>query len=268
MKRLLQHLYDPIFAHAPIQEIRMGLGMPVQIQTPSGTHRLSLRITKSYLEELLSVACDHSLYTACDRLVQGYLPYRGGVRIGISGAYTLQQGALGNLSQINGVVIRIPHVAPLPASIVMRRILGKSVLVVSAPGGGKTTLLRSLAAAISTQRKGVVILDERLELSGGIREEGYHLDVGESMVLLGGGRTLLYQGVIRALSPSTVVLDELMNSADWQMVHTLKSSGIEVLASLHAPTLERLPPEAAAFEVAILLSDRPTAGTVVEVRYA
>ncbi len=271
MRTLLDKLYQPIVACGAVQEIRLVAGQAVQVLTLGRWTRLPLVVDQATLTQMLAVATEYSVYAACDKMVQGYLPYRGGVRIGIAGEYVTSGGKLLSLGGITGMTIRIPHAAPdCSACLPLARIKDKNVLVVSPPCGGKTTFVRDLACRLSALGN-VVILDERGEISGGYDKAAnrYMLGVGSCMVLSGSAKSLVACGVVRALSPRYIVCDELMGQEDLGTVRALIAAGIKVVATVHAAGVNGVSPSLLqCFDVVVVLSCVPSPGSVVEARYA
>lgn len=271
MKTLLDKLYQPIVACGVVQEIRLVVGQAVQVLAAGRWTRLPLVADRPTLIHMLAVATEYSVYAACDKMVQGYLPYRGGIRIGIAGDYVTTNGKLLSLGTITGMTIRVPHAVPdCSACLPMGRIKDKNVLVVSPPCGGKTTFVRDLAVRLSACGN-VVILDERGEISGGFDEAAnrYLLGVGTSMVLSGSAKSLVAGGVVRALSPRYIVCDELMGQDDLATVRALIAAGIKVVATVHAASAAGVSTDLLhCFDVVVVLSAVPAPGSVVEARYA
>jgi stage III sporulation protein AA len=264
VKKLLGLLYDVVFAYTDICEIRLNLNRPVEVVTLGQVHRLSVVCTQTHLDHCLAVATDYSVYTAVSRMVQGYLPYVGGVRIGLAGRYCIEGQALHHMQSLTGMVIRLPHeVAGCSAVLPLDRVYGRNILVTSPPFGGKTTFIRDLAARLS-HRCHVVVIDEREELCGGGR-----LSVGECLAVSGAPKQLVYSGVVRALNPTYVVTDELDLPRDLEVVRSLSCAGIRVVATVHGDR-RTLSDSAlcALFDIRVLLGVLPQVGHVEEVVYA
>lgn len=264
MKKLLGALYDDIFAYGDVLEIRLVLGRPIHVITLGRTVCLERQCTAEDLQNILAVATDYSVYTAVDRMRQGFLPYRGGVRIGIAAHFTVKDAAIGSVQRPTGLVVRLPRaVHGCSDGLDMSKVFGHSVLVVSPPFGGKTTFLRDLAARLS-RRCNVVLVDEREELSG-----GGVLDTADCMVVADAPKRLVAGGILRALNPHYVAMDELDPAVDLAVVQSLVCGGVKVLATVHGDraTLED-ERYRSLFGVCVLLSPTPTPGRVVEVYYA
>ena len=264
MKKLLGELYDVVFAYQDVCEIRLAVDCPVKVVTRGRTHSTDVVCTRAHLDRCLSVASDYSVYTVVSRLVDGYLPYTGGVRIGVAGRYGVQAHALHALQSVSGLVIRLPHaVEGCSRALPLSRVMGSSVLVVSPPFCGKTTFVRDLAARLS-HLVNVVVLDEREEISlGGVRP------VGEAFTLSGAPKDLLYRGVLRALNPTYVVTDELDLPRDLEVVRYLAAGGVSVVATVHGDRTRFADASlSAVFPVRVLLSSAPSVGHVEEIAYA
>lgn len=264
MKQLFGEWYDDIFSYTDVCEVRLTAGRPLVVVTRGRAHTLSVTCTSGGLRRMLDVATEYSVYAAVPRLIAGYLPYAGGVRIGIAGRYALQNGALHHLDGVTGLVVRLPHqVNGCSEMLDIGRAYGRNILVVSPPFCGKTTFVRDLAVRLSAICS-VVLLDERDELSGGGK-----LSIGEAMPLSGVPKEYLYRGVLRALDPTYVVTDELDLPGDLDMVRYLSSAGVSVAATVHGDRSRYLDGALGAlFPVRVLLSRTPTVGHVEEVSYA
>lgn len=79
----------------------------------------------------------------------------------------------------------------------------RSILVLSPPGIGKTTILRDLSRSLSRDtRKNILICDERGEISAG--------NTGDtSDVLLFADKATAFEAGIRAMRPDIMITDEL-----------------------------------------------------------
>lgn len=263
MKKLLGPLYDTLFAYADVCELRLAVGCPILVRSAGRVISTQVVCTQPMLDEVLAVATEYSLYTAVSRMVAGYLPYRGGVRIGLAGRYALKDGVLHSLQQPTGMVIRLPHAVGGASDVLpLKRVLGRNVLIVAPPFGGKTTFLRDLAGRLSKCAQ-VVVIDEREELAG-----AGQLSVGNCMVVAGAPKHLAFEGIVRALSPQYVVCDELSVPVDLGALAGLAASGVHVVATLHGNSLSLADKSLMAmFDVRVLLSAVPRAGHVVEVMY-
>ena len=81
-----------------------------------------------------------------DEIINGYISYTGGIRIGVAGEVVTQNNIVKTIKNISSLNIRIPHQIKncslnTYSSLVSNNQI-KSTLVVSSPGAGKTTYIR------------------------------------------------------------------------------------------------------------------------------
>jgi len=112
-------------------------------------------------------------------------------------------------------------------------VMEESVLIVSPPGGGKTTFLRELVRLTSLRGRRVSLLDERGELAA-VWEGAPQFDLGPCTDILTGaekaeGATML----LRAMNPEIVAMDELATASDAEAVLALCGCGVRVFATAH-----------------------------------
>ena len=245
-----------------INEVRLVVNNPIVYKIGNKSFELDEKATRELLLEILSVATDGSLYAVGEYVSDGYLSYKNGIRIGLAGSYAIDDKKKKTIKTPSGLVIRIPHEVKDCSKMIGERYFDKNILIVSKPYGGKTTFLRDLARRVSASRQ-VVVIDERGELNG-----GGTLDVGRSLVIQGVSKTNVFVGVIRALSPETLIMDELFGEEDFEAVNVMRRAGINVIAGLHGSDLNHLPHELSSlFDVKILLSQTPRVGSVADIRY-
>ena len=138
------------------EEIRLRAGQPLTLLLPQGERSVpgcSQPVGEGDLAAVLEIATQASFHTALPQLRQGFLTVRGGHRIGVCGTVVLQGDTVTNLRQISSLSIRVARQVSGVARAVLPQLLegGRlcSTLILSPPGGGKTTLLRDLIRMIS-----------------------------------------------------------------------------------------------------------------------
>ncbi len=171
----------------------------------------------------------YSVYSVEEQLKQGFITAQAGERLGIAGEYVFERGQPLALRNFTALCIRIPHDVKGCADEVYRYCMSdrvRSVLLMSPPGLGKTTILRDLARILSEKtKKNLLICDERGEISAG--ETGDSCDV----VRFSDKETAFTAG-IRAMRPDIVVTDEL-SKVDCCALEKAVTAGIIVVASAH-----------------------------------
>lgn len=235
------------------EELRLRIGRAVYLTTPSGETALpQTRVIRSDLEQVLDRATEYSRYTAAGTMAHGYLTAPGGFRIGVCGtALPAGPGAGSNegIRDVSSLAIRIPRVYEGAAEPVLPELVegGRPMgtLILSPPGGGKTTLLRDLVRLLSQgtpacppQR--VALVDERGELAAVHRgrpqlEVGCHTDVMD-----GCPKHLAVPMLLRAMTPGIIALDEVALRADVEAVYAAVGCGVTLLATVHAASLRDL----------------------------
>ncbi|MDO4357885.1 MAG: ATPase, T2SS/T4P/T4SS family [Clostridia bacterium] len=238
--RLPAVLRDKVQAARPesaLYEIRLRCGGPMQLVGRS-ENRLTGEIwTRRQVTQAVSALMEYSLYAWEDELSQGFFTTRSGFRVGVAGRYSVQGGAI-HLLEVHSVCIRVARAVPGCADALLPWLeQSQSCLILSAPGRGKTTLLRDLARQLSHRGQAVSILDERCEIAAAW--QGHPLmDVGERTdVVEGIGKPEGIPMIVRALSPQVLVTDELGDAEDASAVADAVRCGVRVMATAHAESL-------------------------------
>ena len=140
-----------------LEELRLRAGFPMamsiagQEQAPASWRDRIL--TENDLRRVLEVAGKGSVHAILDQLRSGYVTAPGGVRLGICGEATVEDGRVRAFRTVTSLAIRIPHTIPGVARPVLPDLFEdgrlQSTLILSPPGVGKTTLLRDLIRCLS-----------------------------------------------------------------------------------------------------------------------
>ena len=223
------------------EEFRLRAGRCMSVLLPEGERSLEAIVTTEELETLCDIAAEFSRYASIETLRQGFLPVRGGFRVGLCGSAVVKDGEVTNLKQISSAVIRISREQKGIAQAVAPRLFrdGRfvSTLLLSPPGGGKTTLLRDLVRQLS-QGEGVppqriTLIDEREEIAV--------MDVGpRTDVLSGCPKALAIPMALRAMNPQIIAVDEITVREDLRAISQAAGCGVALLATIHAANVEEL----------------------------
>ena len=92
-----------------VTEIRLRTGKKTTVSRGGGYAAIGRAATIEDVRGALAVATDRSVYAAETLLAQGFLTYRGGVRIGVCGECVYKGGKLAAYREVSSLCIRIPH---------------------------------------------------------------------------------------------------------------------------------------------------------------
>ncbi len=197
----------------------------------------AIRPTAEEIEEILFAASGYSVYSVENQIKRGFLTGEDGERIGIAGAYVYEGEKVLSVRSVSSLCIRIPHeIRGCAEEIYARCFAGglRSILLLSPPGDGKTTILRDLSRLVCERTSlNVLVSDERGELSAG------DLGVTSDCIKFCDKLTAFTAG-IRAMRPDVIVTDELLPE-DYPAVRRAVESGIVVFASAHLKKYEFVP---------------------------
>ena len=253
---------------AACEELRLRIGRAPALRLPEGERPLSeAPVTARLLAGILERATGASLHAVEDELRRGYVCAPGGVRVGVCGTAVSAAGAIRTIRDVSSLCIRVARPVPGAGREILPALAGKSVLVISPPGGGKTTFLRELVRTQSDAGVRVALADERGELAG-MTGGSPGFDVGRCTdVFSGAPKSEAALLLLRAAAPEAVAMDEISAPADAAAIETLLGCGVRIFASAHAPDragLLRRPVfrrilESGAFDLLVRISGRGSA---------
>ena len=243
-----QALAQPPEVRQMAEEFRLRAGQPLAVLLPEGERSLGAAVTPEDLETLCDLATDYSRYAAEETLREGYLSVRGGFRVGLCGTAVMKDGESTALRDLSSAAVRIAReqrgIGEAVAPRLFRDGRYQNTLLLSPPGGGKTTLLRDLVRQLS-QGEGVppqriTLIDEREEIAVMYRGQP-QMDVGpRTDVLSGCPKALAIPMTLRAMNPQIIAVDEITVREDLRAISQAAGCGVALLATIHAANVEEL----------------------------
>lgn len=214
-----------------LRELRLRRGRGPMLVFDGRTWELPGLVTQEDLRFALNAASQYSPWAA-ETMAKGYLTLRGGHRMGLCGETVVKGGCVTGFRTVTSLCIRVAR--DLKQEVEADSETWGSILILGAPGWGKTTLLRSLARKLS-ERHQVAVVDERQELFPAGFSRGRGLDV-----LSGCGKAFGLDLVLRTMSPQYIALDEITAQEDAQALTQAAGCGVKLLATAHASGREDL----------------------------
>ncbi len=239
LRKALRQLPDRLTEEAC--EIRLRRGRAPALTLPDGEYPLpgAAAVTDDDLARVLELASGASPYAAADCLRRGFLTANGGVRVGFCGRFPAGEHGLWSRDDLFSVCIRIPRdVKGIGVQFCARPF--PSTLILSPPGGGKTTLLRDMVRALSSGGMRVGLCDERGEIAA-LSESGAGFDIGERTdVLSDCPKARAAMILLRCMSPELIAMDEISEPEDADACRSAAYCGVSLLATAHAADASEL----------------------------
>ncbi len=228
------------------------------------------------IEECYKAICSYSVHSHHPHIIQGFVPLRGGHRVGIGATAVYTNDEIDTLKNITSLNMRIARTNITVCDSELLDILAKGsfgIILAGEPGSGKTTMLRSLMHALSKLGKNVSVIDERFEIAP-VSSIGFSSNIPlRCDVLSGYPKHLGMIHALRSLAPDVILCDELGRVEDANAVSKAANSGVSLVVTMHADSISALKrrPQAkavldtGAFEYVVFLKNRQKPGKVREV---
>lgn len=213
-----------------LQEVRLRLNTPAELVLDKHSHWLNHEITHDDLNFCINAASRYSPWSAASAS-SGYITAAGGHRIGLCGNVVCKNGIVTGVREITSVCIRVAKDFPgIGKPLSTHR---GSILILGAPGWGKTTLMRDLIRLRSDAGEHIGVVDERSELFPEGFTQGKRTDVLTNCPKPEGIPMLL-----RTMGPDCIAVDEITAPEDAMALVGAAWCGVKLLATAHASSLQ------------------------------
>ena len=236
-----------------IEEIRLRTNKKIVIKYGQEIIFIEYIVTQEDILETFEKICENSIYSYKKQICEGFITIKGGNRVGITGSAVMENEKIVNIDYISSLNFRISREKYGCSKEILKYILdieNKTIfntLIVSPPGGGKTTILKDLIRNISTgipefnfNAKTCGVVDERGEISAMYRGIAQN-DLGDlTDVIENIPKSLGMKMVIRSMAPSIIFCDEIGSKEDVEAICYAVCSGVKGVFTAHANTMEEL----------------------------
>lgn len=221
-----------------LNEIRLRKDCPFCLVADGKNYVFSYVTTKKEIDQCINILCKNSVHTYYEFINQGYIPTDNGYKVGVCGKAVLEKKNIINISEITGINIRVPaQKVSISSDFLAFLPYSKGLLVYSAPNVGKTTFLKCVAAHLSLPpyNKKVCVVDCKNEIYSDTLHKKCPIDF-----FIGYPKYEAIEMAVRNMSPDFIICDEIGLTDDVTPLIECKNSGVSVICSAHADTLNDL----------------------------
>ena len=252
-KYVKEKVLDTKYGLQNIEEIRLRIGQNIALKIGQEMKELNYKISKEELEETFENICEKSIYSYTKQISEGFITIKGGNRVGIVGTCIVENNQVKNINNISSLNFRIARQIKDVSTPILKDVIDLqnntifNTMIVSSPGGGKTTILRDLVRKISNGipeigflPKTCGIVDERSEIASmykGIPQN----DIGKfSDVIDNVPKAIGINMLIRSMAPQIIVCDEIGSKEDVEAIEKMVCSGVKGIFTAHGASISEV----------------------------
>lgn len=223
-----------------VNEIRIKSNGFVCLLTNIQNFRTDIFVSQNEIPIIIKNLCDNSIYAHINTIRLGYISIEKGVRAGICGRATIENGEIEGVNDITSINIRIPHLIEGASKFLLNQVVSdgfsKSYIVFSKPGVGKTTILRDLIANFSQNFKDIryAVIDSKCEITASIPCN----ITGD--VYLSYPKGLAIEMATKGMTPHYIICDEISSMNESLEILNSINSGVKLIATTHASNVDEL----------------------------
>ncbi len=194
------------------------------------------------MQSIMQKLVKQSLYSVNDQLIDGYISYDGGIRVGVCGEVVSVDNQIKTIKNISSLNFRFPHICKNCSLKIYEYLFSNgelnNTLIVSPPGCGKTTFLRDIIYQLSSKNNllNILVVDERQELSA-IYNGHDIVNLKNIDVYSNSSKKFAFNNGIRSMAPDVVITDEINIDRDLLDIENAVTCGVKVIATLHGSSI-------------------------------
>ncbi len=227
-------------SYSAINEIRIKKNANIYLIADGKTVKSDIYISENDIDEIFEYLCNHSLYAYASTIKEGYIPLGSGIRAGVCGKAIMENGEVVGVNDISSINIRIPqkitNASSYIYSLLKRNNFTSSILIYSLPGVGKTSILRDLILKLNYDSSLIrfSVIDSRNEIIAPFMNN-LSCDVFCSYP-----KGLGIELATRSMTPELIICDEISNESDANAIMKAIHSGVKLIATAHASSINEL----------------------------
>jgi len=234
-KEIFASLIKYLDCDETVTEIRLRINRKIILTTLERKLTVDHIVTKDELEAAIFGICDGSLHAHDETISEGYIVCNNGIRVGICGKAVSENNKVSAVYNFSSINIRIPHhvfgVSDQIVKMIENKSYNESILIYSAPGMGKTTLIRDISRCLADppHNKKVAIIDSRCEIADETLYKCANTDIFENYP-----KSKAIEIAVRTMSCEYIVCDEIGSYDEAKSLLSVQNSGVPVIATAHA----------------------------------
>lgn len=222
-----------------INEIRLHKNSNITLIADFKNVITDIFLNSNDLNVIFENLCENSLYAHINTIKHGYIAVGNGVRAGVCGKVSIENGEICGIYDISSINLRIPkhiyNASSFLYNLLKRNNFNISVLLFSAPGIGKTTILKDLIYKLLNETdKRVAVIDSREEITSFLSSQR------NGDFFIGYPKGLGIELATKSMTPEILICDEISSKHEAMEINSSANAGVRLIASTHASSYDEL----------------------------